>query len=304
MILTILATFSVRLLKLPLPEIMLSSTLIEKEIKDSFSIHFFADRQYEHPSASRLAYNRIILVSTGLGTLKIDDHTFKISSSELFLISKGQVVNFKKGCKFTGYELSFGDCFWEKAPSSANNCKAVLFNNASANQMLPLIKEDHEELSSLFKSLWNEFAREEYINKLDAMAAYLKIIMIKIANVNASLASGIDNYENQLYRQFIELISAHYQSSHEVAAYSKLLGISARKLADLSKRCSGRGAKDLINGQLIAEAKRSLQFSSMPIKEIALQLNFATPDQFSHFFKKNVQVSPKDYRMLFTNLGR
>ncbi|WP_448105490.1 helix-turn-helix domain-containing protein [Pedobacter panaciterrae] len=75
-------------------------------------------------------------------------------------------------------------------------------------------------------------------------------------------------------------------------------------MADLSKRCSGRGAKELINGQLIAEAKRSLQFSSMPIKEIALQLNFATPDQFSHFFKKNVQVSPKDYRMLFTNLGR
>jgi AraC-like DNA-binding protein len=127
--------------------------------------------------------------------------------------------------------------------------------------------------------------------------------MIKIANVNASLASGFDNYENKLYRQFIELISEHYQSSHEVAEYSKLLGISARKLADLSKRCSGKGAKELINGQLIAEAKRSLQFSSMPIKEIALQLNFATPDQFSHFFKKNVQVSPKDYRTLFTNLG-
>lgn len=282
---------------------MLSSTLIEKEIKDSFSIHFFADRQYERPSVYRLTYNRIILISTGVGELKIDEHAFRISASELFLISKGQVVNFKKGGKFTGYELSFGDCFWEKAPSSANNCKAVLFNNASANQRLPLIKEDHEELGSLFKSLLNEFAREEYINKLDAMAAYLKIIMIKIANVNASLASGFDNYENKLYRQFIELISEHYQSSHEVAEYSKLLGISARKLADLSKRCSGKGAKELINGQLIAEAKRSLQFSSMPIKEIALQLNFATPDQFSHFFKKNVRVSPKDYRTLFTNLG-
>ncbi|ETZ24137.1 AraC family transcriptional regulator [Pedobacter sp. V48] len=281
---------------------MLSSTLIEKEIKDSFSIHFFADRQYESPS-DRLTYNRIILISTGVGELKVDEHTFRISASELFLISKGQVVSFKKGVKFTGYELSFGDCFWEKAPSSANNCKAVLFNNAAANQRLPLIKEDHEELGSLFKSLLNEFEREEYINKLDAMAAYLKIIMIKIANVNTSLASGFDNYENKLYRQFTELISEHYQSSHEVAEYSKLLGISARKLADLSKRCSGKGAKELINGQLIAEAKRSLQFSSMPIKEIALQLNFATPDQFSHFFKKNVQVSPKDYRTLFTNLG-
>jgi len=106
-----------------------------------------------------------------------------------------------------------------------------------------------------------------------------------------------------IYRQFIELISQHYQHSHEVTDYAKLLGVSVRKLADLSKRCSGRGAKELINGQLIAEAKRSLQFSSTPVKEIAYQLNFSTPDQFSHFFKKNARVSPQQYRTLFVNLG-
>jgi AraC family transcriptional activator of pobA len=70
-----------------------------------------------------------------------------------------------------------------------------------------------------------------------------------------------------------------------VADYANQLGISAQKLTDLTKRCSGRGAKDLINGQLIAEAKRSLQFSSILVKEIAFQLDFSTPDQFSHFFK-------------------
>jgi len=53
----------------------------------------------------------------------------------------------------------------------------------------------------------------------------------------------------------------------------------------------------------MAEAKRSLQFSSNPIKEIAFQLNFATPDQFSHFFKNNAQVSPNDYRALFLSIG-
>ena len=124
-----------------------------------------------------------------------------------------------------------------------------------------------------------------------------------MANVNASLAQGFDSYENQLYRHFLELISRHYQSSHEVADYANLLGISTRKLADLSKRCSGKGAKELINRQLIAEAKRSLQFSSKSVKEIAFQLNFSTPDQFSHFFKKNAQLSPLDYRSLFVNTG-
>lgn len=219
------------------------------------------------------------------------------------MIAKGQIIHFNEGAKFSGFELSFGDCFWERSPSSANNCKAVLFNNAANNQQLSLAPNDHSQLSLLFENLHTEFSSPDYVNKLDAMAAYLKIIMIKIANVNAALTSGIDSYENKLYRDFIELISKHYQSSHEVGDYAALMGISSRKLTELSKKCSGKGAKDLINGQLIAEAKRTLQFSSKPVKEIAYQLNFSSPDQFSHFFKKNTAISPQDYRMRFVNIG-
>ncbi|MEN2401111.1 helix-turn-helix domain-containing protein [Flavobacterium sp. MC2016-06] len=281
----------------------LSNLAVEKEIKNSFSIHFFEDKEHTELSTYRLTYNRIVLIDSGIGEVIIDGETFTISSSTLFLIAKGQLISFKPNSKFTGYELSFGDCFWERTPSSANNCKAVLFNNASANQTIPLEKEDCRELNSIFKFLSFEFNKQEYINQLDAMAAYLKIIMIKIANVNHSLSKGFDSYENQVYAQFLQLISKNYKTSREVVDYANILGISARKLTDLSKRCSDRGAKELINGQIIAEAKRSLQFTSNPIKEIAFQLNFASPDQFSHFFKKNTQVSPNDYRALFLNIG-
>lgn len=178
-----------------------------------------------------------------------------------------------------------------------------MFNNASANQTIPLNHQDNIELISIFKSLWYEYQKEEYINQLDALAAYLKIIMIKIANINHSLSKGFDSYENQTYAQFLELISKNYKTSREVADYADLLGISARKLTDLCKRCSNRGAKELINGQIIAEAKRALQFTSNPVKEIAFQLNFTTAEQFSHFFKKNAQVSPHEYRLLFLNIG-
>lgn len=277
--------------------------VVEKEIKDSFSIQFLEDKQYKQPSNFRLIYHRILFINSGTGEVNIDDNSFEISPFKLFLIAKDQIIDFKVGTKFTGYELSFGDCFWERTPSSANNCKAVLFNNASANQMISLIEKDYVELSSIFKSLAEEFEKAEYINKIDAMAAYLKIIMIKIANVNHSLGKGIHNYENQLYAQFLEVIGKYYKTTREVTDYAKLLGVSARKLTDLSKRCSDRGAKDLINEQIMAEAKRSLQFTSDPIKEIAFELNFATPDQFSHFFKKNANVSPSNYRALFLNIG-
>jgi AraC family transcriptional activator of pobA len=279
----------------------ISKAAFEKELKDSFSVDYL-DKGFES-IACRLIYHRMILVQSGKGNLLVDDQRFSISGNQLLLIAKGQIYQFQTGTYITGYEISFGDCFWEKAPASASNCKAVLFNNASINQQLPLNCEDYKELSLLFEMLHQEYLKADFSNKLDALAAYLKIIMIKVANVNASLARGYDSYENQLYLQFLELISQQYRNSHEVADYARQLGISARKLTELSKRCSGHGAKELINGQLIAEAKRSLQFSSQPIKEIAFMLNFSTPEQFSHFFKKNSQVSPQDFRTQFVNIG-
>jgi AraC-like DNA-binding protein len=276
---------------------------MEKELKDSFSIKYWDHHCFDDDSVYRLSYHRVFLVKEGQGMLLIDQHHHPVSGNEFFLAAKGQVLSIMAGSRFTAYELCFGDCFWEKAPASASNCKAVLFNNAAANQCLPLNTDDYEELSPLFAMLNKEFEKNDYVNKLDALAAYLKVIMIKMANVNASLTKGHNSYENQVYRQFVELISQQYQISHEVSDYANQLGVSVRKLTALSKRCSGKGAKDTINGQLIAEAKRSLQFSSNPIKEIAYRLNFSSPEQFSHFFKKNTQVSPLDYRTYFVNIG-
>jgi len=277
--------------------------IVEKEIKDSFSINLLENKLFETTPACRITYNRIFLVKEGHGSVIIDNVSYPILGNKLFLLAKGQLYNFDSHTSINGFELSFGDCFWEKTPNSASNCKAVLFNNAAANQQLSIDNEHLTELDILFSTLYHEFNKNDYINKLDTLAAYLKIIMIKIANINAALISGIDSYENQLYRKFIELVSTQYQITREVADFAARLDITSRKLTDLCKRCSGKGAKDIINGQLIAEAKRSLQFSSIPVKEIAYHLNFSTPEQFSHFFKNNTQISPNNYRQYFAHIG-
>ena len=278
------------------------NTHMDKELKDSFSISSLNSRAFDRLSMCRANYHRIFLIKEGIGSFQADDSTYRISGSELFLLAKGQLYGFHAGTSVTGYELSFGDCFWEKSPASANNCKAVLFNNAAANQQLPLEEAGFSTIETLFQILFQEFIKEDYTNKLDVLAAYLKIIMIKIANVNAALIKAYDSHERQLYRRFVEVVSEQYKTTHEVADFALQLNVSARKLSDLCRRCGGKGAKDIINGQLIAEAKRSLQFSSRPVKEIAFDLNFSTPGQFSLFFKKHTQLSPNDYRDRFVNI--
>jgi AraC family transcriptional activator of pobA len=277
---------------------------VETAIHNSFSIDQLSSSALDTTFPNRLSYHRILLIEKGSGTLVVDDKSFKVKEQQLFLLAKGQVYIFEEPSIVNGYVLCFGDCFWEKAPTSASNCKAVLFNDVAANQCLQLSNAEFDEFMFLFKTLQHEFKKVPYINQIDAMAAYLKIIMIKVANVRVTDESTFESQDYLLYRKFMELLSTNYKTHHEVRDYAEMLGITARRLSDVCKRCSKRSTKDIINSQLVAEAKRTLQFSPVPVKEIAYTLNFTTPEQFSHFFKKNTTFSPADFRNKFVQMGK
>lgn len=278
--------------------------ILDREIKDSFQICKLNNTLFNEEFLISVIYNRVFIIHKGEGKIIIDDKEFDINDKEILLISKGQIFSFSAMTRISGFEISFGDCFWEKAPASASNCKLLLFNDAALHQKISLHENDFFELDSICEIMVKEHLNEDYPNKLDAMAAYLKILMIKLANLAPTFNEGIDDFDNQIYRKFLELVSTKYHHMHDVLYYADKLLISPRKLSDISKKKSGKGAKEIIAGQIIAESKRLLQFSAKTIKEIAYELSFSTPEQFSHFFKKYTDISPLDYRRIFVNIGR
>ncbi|MEH6304353.1 helix-turn-helix domain-containing protein [Olivibacter sp. CPCC 100613] len=238
----------------------------------------------------------IFLCEKGDGFILIDEQAVDVFNRQVILIRCGEVCSFEGVELFQGYKLVFDNDFWEKSPKSASNCKSVLFDQSAINHSLPIDGVVLKELMFLFGTLLLEYQKEKYINKEDALAAFLKIIMIKIANINHSDAERYNALDKQKYVQFLDLIDKKGMEIHDVERYAAMLLLSPRQLSIISKRYSGYTAKVLINNHRITEAKRLLQFSSMPIKEIAYQLNFSTADHFSHFFKKYMKQSPQHYR--------
>ncbi|MBE4949086.1 helix-turn-helix domain-containing protein [Chryseobacterium culicis] len=281
----------------------LSGIVTESAIDHSFSVKRLEDDVPYSGDFVRLNYHHIVMVESGKGSLKIDEYSFDIADQEIFLLSKGQICRFENDSSVHGYHISFGDCFWERVPASASNCKAVLFNNAAANQKLIPDQAEAGEFSGLLQNLLKEYQAESYTNQMDVLAAYLKIIMIKLANVKIVREDTFDSQDYIIYRKFMELLSSQYRSLHAVNDYSGMLNMTSRRLSELCKRCCDKSAKEIINGQIIAEAKRLLQFSAHSVKEIAYQLNFGTSEQFSHYFKKHTQISPVNYRSNFIHMG-
>jgi AraC family transcriptional activator of pobA len=276
---------------------------IDTSLSDSFSIGYLSTASSELNQSYRISFNQLLFVKKGKGKILIDGESYAVSPGTLVLLAKNQVYSFKANQGLEAYSLCFGDCFWEKTPASANNCKATLFNNATAHQYLRLQKDDALEINRLFQEILREFETAAYSNKGDVLAAFLKILIIKIANFHALLAKITDQNDHKIYQRFIDLLADNYQTSHDVTFFAEKLNISNRKLTELCRKHAGKGAKDIIQLQLVAEAKRFLQFSSRSIKEIASMLNFSNPYQFSHFFKKNTSFPPERYRKQITGFG-
>lgn len=275
---------------------------IKTSLSDSFSIDYLTDFSFAAQGWYRVNFNQLILVEKGKGKLQIDDAGYEITAGELILIAKNQVYSLPENENLEGYSLCFGDCFWDKTPVSANNCKALLFNSGTVYPLIQPGSTDLSALLKLFKDMLVEFQGADYSNKGDVLAAFLKILIIKIANLYTLLAENSAQEDQKLYQSFLDLLATQYDTSHDVTFFAGQLNISNRKLTELCRKYAGKGAKEVINLQLITEAKRFLQFSTSPIKEIAARLNFSNSYQFSHFFKKNTSFPPETYRKQFNNI--
>jgi AraC-like DNA-binding protein len=161
-------------------------------------------------------------------------------------------------------------------------------------------KEDPEikEIYNLLKQLFREYNKPAFFKKTELISSYLNILRIKTGTQNLP-ADAEGPYSREDYRYFQKFISAlehDLTDTHKVADYSKKIGITPRRLSTICQSCRGKSPKEIINEYLVAESRRLLLETEYPIKQIALQLGFADPYQFSKYFKKHEKASPSHFR--------
>ena len=81
-----------------------------------------------------------------------------------------------------------------------------------------------------------------------------------------------------------------------VGAMARELHLSARYLSDMLKQETGKTAMELIHIYMINEAKNLLRGEAQSVSEIAYGLGFENLPYFSRLFKKEVGLSPNQFR--------
>lgn len=104
------------------------------------------------------------------------------------------------------------------------------------------------------------------------------------------------NRSKQIFRQFMEELTADGGIHRSVTHYADLLCYSPKYLSAAIKEVSGHTPTEWINEYAIEQIKHQLKHSEKSIKEIAEMFNFPNQSFFGKYVKTHLGMSPARYR--------
>jgi len=161
-----------------------------------------------------------------------------------------------------------------------------------------LFKFDHSTFEQLIPHFEAVFTAYEQSSRAQHMEARIKLLGLLYHLQDFALQRNINqvNQQQTLLRRFIQLIDNHYIDKRTVQEYADMLSVSANYLSQCVKQVSGKNALTFIAGRLANEARALIQYTDLEITQIAYQLNFSDPANFGKFFKKQIGLSPSEFR--------
>lgn len=254
----------------------------------------------QHDDVHRHDYYTILIVRNAKGKHIIDFNAFDLAPRQVYFISPNQVHQMLEEEKPKGFVLTFSQQFLMK--NGIEQCfidDLHLFNDFGFAPPLGLEIEEQARLIQICEQM-ESFIHSDKKFKNQAIGALLKLFLVHCNN-----ACALSNEENTqtvqaavvLLRNFKELLNQHFKQWHKVGEYSKALHITSDYLNASVKSLTGKSAKEHIQSRILIAAKRLLLFSELSTKEIAYELGFSEPANFSQFFKRCTGVSPSKFQM-------
>ena len=137
----------------------------------------------------------------------------------------------------------------------------------------------------------NQYAKKEIIAKM------LELYLLRLEQQSQnSLACKFEKKHQALFLRFKNLLEENYAKTRNVKDYAGWLNISPKHLNHITRAITLNTAKLFIDQYVILEIKRAILSTNNSLKEIAFQMGFDEVTNFTKFFKKNTEITPKEFK--------
>jgi AraC-like DNA-binding protein len=177
------------------------------------------------------------------------------------------------------------------------------FFDYEIHEALHLSPREEEIMWSLFRKMKSEyddnpdeFSKAIILSHLDSILKYAQRFYKRQFIDRKPLSGKTITKFNGCLDAYFELKGAGEKGLPAVNDIASELNLSPKYLSDLLKQETGKTALELIHLRVISEAKNLLIAGEHSISEIAYHLGFDNPPYFSRLFKKEVGLTPKEFK--------
>jgi len=253
----------------------------------------------------RLDAFAILLCTEGGIEVDVNGRRQPVAKGECLIGQPGDVVaNCKAGGMFRGE-------FFVISPEIIEECMAGNYRWTRAFRLKanPLVAIPHDKLAvyELYGKIL--LLKTSVTGTHDPYARRSMISIVRAALFDLTVDMGAGDEESYgklrrpdlLFRRFIDLLRSKRLKPRSVQWYADRLCVTPKYLSAVCKSISGYTASEWIRRATIEEICHALKYSTLSIKEIAVELGFGNISFFGKYVKSSFGVSPKQLRVKLRN---
>ena len=237
------------------------------------------------------------------GVMRYGKTTYDHDRGSMSFVKPRQVVGMRElELEENGFLIYFHEDFLN-GHSLHHDIRKYAFFEYEVNEALHLSPREEQIIKELFNKIRieyhdnpDEYSRDIILAHIDSILKYAQRFY-KRQFINRTILSG------KTISKFNDLLTAYFENGQmkekglpTVNFLAAELNISPRYLSDLLKQETGKTAIDHIHLYLISEAKNLLTVADQSVSEIAYGLGFENPPYFSRLFRKEVGMSPNEFK--------
>lgn len=234
----------------------------------------------------------LLALKCGQGEHVIDFNPYLIADHNLFFMRPGQVHQLRLNAGSQGYLIQFDAAFYFPKDRTA----LQLLRKASTVDCYQLHAAGFQKLQRMLDVIAAEDneREEQYEEVIKAQLGILFIELIRQKKGPANDKTSL--YQQERLEEFIALLEVQIFTHKQVDQYAEMLNLSPYQLNAITKAALGKTCSEVINDQIVLEAKRCLLATSNQINQTAYRLGYEDVSYFIRFFKKQTGYSPEAFR--------
>jgi len=275
--------------------------------RTDFAIHDLKDIHTVFPYSSpvfRPNFFSFVFVKDAYGRYTTDDQEFETVPGTVYFTNPGHYKSYTWQKVNETYLVTFTESFLKENvhPDVFEEFPFLLAETVSPRVLDP---EAFAEFENFYRQILREYLSQgKYRNKIIGNLFVVLLLRVKEYFFKDYNPIYEGDRSSGIVLAFKKLLEKHYRDldtglvgqAFRVQDYADAQQLHPNYLSNVIKIKTGKSIGAWITEKTIAQAKFLLHNTTISIKEIAYRLGFAESNYFSHYFKKNTDLTPALYR--------